>query len=110
VVGDANVPRGQLTWRTAAGQVASPAWRMPVQLRLRDAPNDPMAYWWSPLGRADSGHTVEWQPAATHIGGERKLLAFDILGPAPNGKGRGRFHRVSALEALEAARLRADAL
>ena len=36
VLGDANVPRGELTWRSEAGYGYYGAWRMPVQLRLRE--------------------------------------------------------------------------
>ena len=35
VVGDANVPRGKLTWRTAQGALDAPHWTMPVQLQVR---------------------------------------------------------------------------
>ena len=104
-----------------------------VQLRLRDDPEDPDGYWWSPLlggggsggggggggsgGRGGDGHAVEWLPAegalppawAQSSWHEPKLLAFDLVGISPGGRRRGRFHRVSAYEALEAARLRPDA-
>ena len=131
-----------------------------VQLRLRDDPEDPDGYWWSPLlggsgsgggdgsgsgggsgggggggggggdggsggggggggsgGRGGDGHAVEWLPAegalppawAQSSWHEPKLLAFDLVGISPGGRRRGRFHRVSAYEALEAARLRSDA-
>ena len=36
VVGDRNVPRGQLTWRTAPQQ--PPSWTMAIQLHLRATP------------------------------------------------------------------------
>jgi hypothetical protein len=36
ILGDANVPRGELTWRSEAGYGYYGAWRMPVQLRLRE--------------------------------------------------------------------------
>ena len=130
MLGDANVPRGELTWRSEAAYGYHGAWRMPVQLRLRDDPGDPDGYWWSPLlggggggggsgggGGDGEGHAVEWLPAegalppawAQSSWHEPKLLAFDLVGISPGGRRRGRFHRVSAYEALEAARLRPDA-
>jgi hypothetical protein len=98
-----------------------------VQLRLRDDPEDPGGYWWSPLlggggggvsgGGGGDGYAVEWLPAegalppawAQSSWHEPKLLAFDLVGISPGGRRRGRFHRVGAYEALEAARLRPDA-
>ena len=46
IVGDANVPRGQLSWRSPPGYLDDPSWRFPIQLPLRDSPAD--GYWWSP--------------------------------------------------------------
>ena len=92
------------------------------------------SFWWSPLlgggrgggggggGGGGDGHAVEWlaDPNLAAEGApnpswaqsswlEPKLPAFDLVGISPGGRRRGRFHRVSAHEALEAARLRPDA-
>ena len=105
-----------------------------MQLHLRDDPGDPSGFWWSPLlgggrgggggggGGGGDGHAVEWlaDPNLAAEGApnpswaqsswlEPKLPAFDLVGISPGGRRRGRFHRVSAHEALEAARLRPDA-
>ena len=73
-------------------------------------------------GGGGDGHAVEWlaDPNLAAEGApppawaqsswlEPKLPAFDLVGISPGGRRRGRFHRVSAHEALEAARLRPDA-
>ena len=106
VVGDNNIPRRHVTWRTAAGQARATTWVMPIQLHLRDAANDPHGVWWSPLQNY-GGHAIEWQPASQPA--STQLNAFDIVGTSPNGMHRGRFHRVAEAVALEAARLYTDA-
>ena len=90
VVGDANVPRGQLSFRTRAGALEAPTWSMPVQLRLRDDPGDENGFWWSP----DRHHDLRW---------ESDLDAFNIVGQNPNGEHRSLFYRVAPEEALQAA-------
>lgn len=92
LVGDSNVPRGKLTWRTAPAQPAS--WTMPVQLNLRDDVTDPEAFEWSP-----GDHEVRWSGRS---GG------FQIVGPNPRGTLESEFVRVSEREALDAARTLLD--
>ena len=96
IVGDQNVPRGYLTWRTARGQASVPTWRMPISLQLRDDLTDDGAFWWSP----GHSHEVELDPAYD---------VFHILGQNPGLSHRARFYRVSEAEALEAARTVMDA-
>ena len=95
LVGDANVPRGRLTWRSARGQAAAPSWRMPISLQLRDDVNDDDGFWWSP-----DNHTIEW---------DASFDVFHLVGANPAHSSRARFHRVSAEEALEAASTIEDA-
>ena len=95
VVGDANVPRDMLTWRSEPGQVDAPTWHMTVQLRSRDDPREPRGFWWSP-----PVYELEW---------ERSLEAFDITGAAPREGHRGHFFRVTEAEALTAANTIEDA-
>ena len=98
IVGDANVPRGQLTWRSPPGYFDHPTWRTPIQLHLRDDPQKGEAgFWWSP----GHHHEVEWQSAS--------LDEFDILGQNPSGIDRSHFFRVSEEDALSAARTTPDA-
>ena len=95
LVGDSNVPRGKLTWRTAPAQPAS--WTMSVQLHLRDNPGDdsPAAFEWSP-----GDHEVRWRRGS---GG-----GFQIVGPNPSGTLVSEFVRVAEHEALNAARTLLD--
>ena len=95
LVGDHNVPRGRLTWRTAKGMARAPKWQMPIQLQLRDDIRSDDAFWWSP-----AEHEVTY---------EEDYTAFHLLGQNPSGAVRARFHRVTLEEADEAARLVADA-
>ena len=111
VVGDANVPRGQLTWRSAPGQASHPTQVMHVQLRLRDEPTDPDGFEWSP-----GDHEIEWEPAASSCssGGDddadgRIHCGFWLLGPNPAGEQSAYFRRVDKATALEAARTLGDA-
>ena len=96
VVGDHNVPRNKLTWRTARGVAAAPTWRMPIQLQLRDDKHDDRAYWWSP-GHV---HEVEWSPGYDF---------YTLIGQSPRSSLRAHFHRVTQDEALHAARTVYDA-
>jgi hypothetical protein len=100
IVGDANVPRGKLTWRTSEWTVGdAPTSRMGIVLQLRDDPDDPDGFWWSPAGN----HEVVWS-----VGSEGDAEAFYIDGVSPRGHG-GQFVRVLEEEALQAARETDDA-
>ena len=99
LVGDANVPRGQLTWRTAPGQVETPTPQMFIQLQLRDNPNDPHGFEWSP-----GQHVVEWDVS----GDEDTYPRFFVHGTNPMSS-TGTFYRVDELVAVEAARTQQDA-
>ena len=97
IVGDHNVPRGRLSWRTARGQVEEPSWRMPIQLQLRDDVHDEEGFWWSP----GQHHEIEWEPG---------YAAYHLLGQNPSPRTRNAlFYRVSEAEAREAARTHSDA-
>ena len=96
IVGDHNVPRGHLTWRSARGQADAPMWRMPIQLQLRDDITSDSAFWWSP-GHV---HEVEWEPS---------YAAFHVHGQNPSASTKARFERVAPEEALVAARTVRDA-
>jgi hypothetical protein len=95
VVGDVNVPRGELTWRSPRGESDAPRWLFPIQLHLRDDVEDDGAFWWSP----GHEHAIEFE----------SYDAFSIVGQNPAGELRARFHRVSEEEALEASRTTEDA-
>ena len=98
IVGDANVPRGHLTWRSPPGYFDNPTWRTPIQLQLRDNPQaGDDGFWWSPGHR----HELVWQSAS--------LTAFDLVGQNPTGFDRSRFFQVSEEEALRAAQTTPDA-
>ena len=97
IVGDANVPRGKLTWRTAPGVVDAPTYSMAIQLQLRDNPEDPQGFWWSD----GHNHEVVWE--------DERLTQFSIVGQNPAGTMRSIFSRVSENEAREAASLTEDA-
>ena len=95
IVGDANVPRGQLSLRSAPHELESAAsWKIPVQLRVRGDIHDPRGFSWTP------GHTHEivWNDAA--------LDSFEIVGQEG---GVHLFTRVDEAVALEAARTVEDA-
>ena len=96
LVGDHNVPRGKLTWRTERGQADAPAWRMAISLQLRDDISDDNAFWWSP-----HEHEVEWEPDS--------LDSFYIWGNRPGVAHRASFYRVTAAEAHRAAQTLEDA-
>ena len=129
VVGDANVPRGQLTFRTAPGEFSAPTAQMAIQLRLRDDPSDPDGFEWSP-----GEHSLRWVlPAVAnleechggggaageqgaHEGGEdggspaaNYYCGFHIAGPNPSGGQLAHFYRVSEQTASVAARAYVDA-
>ena len=96
VVGDANVPRGQLTFRSERFLDSAPRWSFPIQLRLRDDVTANDGYWWSPSHR----HEVEFEP---------DYSAFYIAGANPASSGRAYFYRLPAEQAVEAARMMKDA-
>ena len=95
LVGDHNVPRGRLSFRTEPGHASAPAWIMPIQLQLRDDVSDDAAFWWSP-----AGHEIAFAEDGQ---------GFDVVGQNPSGSPRGHFHRVTHAEALEAAQSNEDA-
>ena len=96
IVGDANVPRGNPTWRSPPGFLDAPSWRFPIQLNLRDDPKSENGFWWSP------GHHHEVELSTD-------FSSFSVIGPAPSGEVRSHFYAVSEDEASEAARTVEDA-
>lgn len=120
VLGDANVPRGRVSFRTASGHHATE--RMAIQLQLRDDPSDPNGFEWSPgnhqmvwdLRLAPKSTCLDespqqespfpqldsrfWRPVGEAAAYSDSLLyycRFSVLGPNPAGHA-ALFYRVSA--------------
>ena len=96
LVGDHNVPRGQLSFRTARGAADAPTWRMPISLHLRDDITCDECFWWSP----SDAHTLELAS---------DYRSFSLEGQSPRSAPLARFERVSEALAREKAQLMADA-
>ena len=120
VLGDANVPRGRVSFRTASGHQATE--RMAIQLQLRDDPSDPNGFEWSPgnhqmvwdLRLAPKSTCLDESPqqespipqldsrfgrpvgeAAAYSDSLLYYCRFSVLGPNPAGHA-ALFYRVSA--------------
>ncbi len=129
VVGDRNVPRGQLTWRTAPQQ--PPSWTMAIQLHLRATAagaeggrlrargvRDRGPLWLQAVGTdrlgfrpqdLDGPHGFEWSPGDHEVAWSEELDGFTISGTSPSGRRESAFERVTEEEARHAARTTADA-
>ena len=117
IVGDANVPRGQLSFRTAPGHPLTE--RMAIQLQLRDNPNDPNGFEWSRgnhfiswatqlPGKPSSCYGAEQLEVSDYTAGDenetlRYFCSFLVIGPNPSSRSSARFFRVPERIAIEAA-------
>ena len=96
LVGDHNVPRGRLSFRSTELVALAPTWSYSIQLQLRDDISSDDAFWWSPGG----SHEVMWL---------RDYSAFYLVGTSPGKSKAARFHRLTQDEASNYERTVQDA-